>query len=93
MTVKEIMERTGMTETGKAIAYIRDALDNIALEAETHVEISRIDINKNQRYYEIPNDAVKITDIRCKHHNNNEGVYKSIPRSIYEPVTEDTDGI
>ena len=93
MTVQEIMERTGINQTGRAIAYIKDALDEMNLLSETHVKRERFDITANQRFYNIPNEAVKILDIRCKNHQNNSSEYQSIPRSIYEPETEDSDGL
>ena len=52
-----------------------------------------MDINNAQRFYNLPNDAIKILDIRCKDHNNEDSLYRSIPRSIYEPAIEDSDGI
>jgi len=93
MTVKEIMERAGTTETGRAIAYIKDALDEMNILAETHITKQRIDINKDQRFYDLPKDCLKVLDIRCKHHNNENDKYRSIPRSIYEPEVVDEDGI
>ena len=93
MKVKEIMERAGTNQTGRAIAYIKDALDEMNILSETHVTTTRIDINVNQRFYNIPNDCLKVLDIRCKHHNNTDSKYRSIPRSIYEPKIVDEDGI
>ena len=93
MTVKEIMERAGIDQTGRAVAYIKDALDEISIISETHITTQRMDINENQRFYSIPNDCLKILDIRCKHHNNDDSKYRSIPRSIYEPTIVDEDGI
>ena len=93
MTVNEIMERAGINQTGRALAYIKDALDEMNILAETHITTQRMDINKDQRFYNIPNDCVKILDIRCKHHNNEDSKYRSIPRSIYEPAIVDEDGI
>lgn len=93
MKVKEIMERAGLNQTGMAIAFIKDALDEIAISHETHVKTVRVDINENQRFYNIPNECMKIIDIRCKHHNNEDDKYRSIPRSIYEPQIVDEDGI
>ena len=93
MTIKELMERVGMTETGRAIAYIKDGLDEMNMIAETHVRVDRIDINKDQRFYDIPNDAIKLIAIRCKNHNNASNEYRSIPRSINKPITEDADGV
>ena len=93
MKVQEIMERAGTNKIGFAIAYIKDALDEMNILSETHVTTQRIDINKDQRFYEVPNDCLKILDIRCKHHNNTDNTYRSIPRSIYEPKIVDEDGI
>ena len=92
MKVKELMERVGMTETGRAIAYIKDGLDEMNMLAETHVTTERITINKNQRFYEFPNDMIKVIDIRCKNHSNGRDEYRSIPRTISKPPTEDADG-
>ena len=93
MTFQEIIERAGTNDIGFAIAYIKDALDEMNIIAETHITTQRIDINKDQRFYEIPNDCLKILDIRCKHQNNTDNKYRSIPRSIYEPTIVDEDGI
>tara|TARA_R110000824_G_scaffold213650_4_gene399912 strand:+ start:7765 stop:8046 length:282 start_codon:yes stop_codon:yes gene_type:complete len=93
MTVKEIMERSGITETGRAIAYIKDALDEMALMAPTHVKLARLDLVEGKRFYRLPNEAVRVLDIRCKDHDNDSGLFRSIPRTIHEPLTEDTDGI
>ena len=92
MKVKEIMERVGMPQTGRAVAYIKDALDEINISSETHVTTERIDITADQRFYDLPNDCLKVLDIRCKHHNNEDEKYRSIPRSMYEPTIVDEDG-
>ena len=86
------MERVGMTETGRALAYIKDGLDEISMIANTHINVQRIDITEDQRYYDMPSDAMKIVDIRCKNHANANNEYRSIPRSILKPPTEDADG-
>ena len=93
MKVKELMERVGMTQTGRAIAYIKDGLDEMNMMAETHITTQRIDISENQRFYDFPNDMVKVIDIRCKNHGNAADEYRSVPRTINPPATEDTDGI
>lgn len=93
MKVKELMERVGMTQTGRAIAYIKDGLDEMNMMAETHVTTERIDIVENQRFYDFPNDMIKVIDIRCKNHGNAADEYRSVPRAINPPATEDTDGI
>ena len=93
MKVNELMERVGMSETGRALAYIKDGLDEMNMTSETHVTTERIDITNNQRFYTLPNDALKILDIRCKNQNNSDDEYRSIPRSISPPPTEDADGV
>ena len=93
MKVNELMERVGMIETGRAIAYIKDGLDEMNMIAETHVRVDRIDINKNQRFYDMPNDSIKLIGIRCKNHDNANDEYRNIPRSIHKPATEDADGV
>lgn len=92
MTVKQIMERVGMTQTGRAIAYIKDGLNEINMLAETHITTARINITKDQRFYDIPSDVIKMLDIRCKDQLNNDDEYRSIPRAIGTPVSKDSDG-
>jgi len=91
--VKELMERVGISETGRAIAYIKDGLEEVNMIAETHVTMDRIDIRENQRFYSFPNDMIKVIDVRCKNHGNAADEYRSIPRTISPPPTEDADGI
>ena len=91
MTVFEIMERTGMKTTGRAISYIKDALREMNMDYETHIRNENITITKDQRNYTIPNEVVKILDIRCKNHLNSNDEYRSIPRLIYEPQIKDND--
>lgn len=93
MTVQEIMDKVGLSKTGFAISYIKDGLEEMAMLSETHVKTVRINIDKDKRFYQIPNEAVRLLDIRCKSHDNEDSLYKSIPRAIYEPATEDSDGI
>ena len=58
MTVLDLMERLGINQTGRAIAYIKDALDEMNLLSETHTKTTRLDIVEGQRFYNLPNDAV-----------------------------------
>ena len=92
MTVQELMEKAGINQTGRAIMYIKEALSEIAVISPTHTTTTRIDIVKDQRFYQVPNDALRMLDLRCKDHDNEEGLYESIPRTVYEPDYEDSDG-
>ena len=91
MTVLEIMERVGVSDTGRAVAYIKAALEEMNTISETHVNTERFDITKDQRFYEFPNDMIKVLDIRCKNHFNADDEYRSIPRMIGEPIRKDAD--
>ena len=92
MKVQEIMERVGVTDTGRALAYIKDGLEELNMLSETHVTTERINITKDQRFYDFPKDMVKVLDIRCKNHLNVDDEHRSIPRMIGEPVRKDADG-
>ena len=92
MKIIEIMERAGVQETGRAISYVKEALNEINQISETNITTTKLDIDQDKRFYDIPKEAVKITDIRCKNHLNNKSEYRSIPRMIYEPVIKDEDG-
>jgi len=91
--VKELMERAGIVETGRAIAYIKDGLEEMNMLAETHVTSERLHITENKRYYDFPDEMVKVIDIRVKNHQNGKDEYRSIPRTIFKPPTEDADGV
>jgi hypothetical protein len=91
MKIQELMERVGILETGRTIAYVKDALIEMNMIAETHITTQRSNITQNQRYYDFPNNMVKITDIRVKNHLNSKDEYRSIPRIMYEPKIEDAD--
>ena len=91
MTVKELMERVGTNQTGRAIAYIKDGLEEINMLTETHTNVQRLDINENQRFYNAPHDMIKMTDIRVKNHLNSKDEYRTIPRMIHKPIVKDAD--
>ena len=92
MTVLEIMERAGVAQSGRGIAFIKDALEEINKLTESSFRESRIDIEENKRFYHLPNEAIKILDIRCKNHLNDKDEYRTITRLIHEPPIKDADG-
>ena len=59
---------------------------------ETVFRNEKIDITENQRFYDIPNEALKVLDIRCKNHLNDKDEYRTITRLIHEPPIKDADG-
>jgi len=93
MKIKELMERVGSNQTGRVIAYVKDGLEEINVLSETHIRNVKIDITKDQRFYEFPNEMLKILEIRCKNHLNSKDEYRQIPRLVYDPVNKDADGV
>ena len=91
MKVKELMERVGSNQTGRAVAYIKDGLEEINMLTETHTNLERFDITEDQRFYTLPNEMVKMIDIRVKNHLNSKDEYRSIPRMIHKPAIKDAD--
>lgn len=91
MKVKELMERAGTNQTGRAVAYIKDGLEEIQMLTEVHTRVERFDITKDQRFYTFPNEMVKMIDIRMKNHLNSKDEYRSIPRMIHKPIVKDAD--
>ena len=54
MKVLEIMERTGIKNPSRCIAYIIDALNEIQAIAPDKIERITIDVEADTRYYSIP---------------------------------------
>ena len=92
MKIKEFMERAGIAETGRAIAYIKDGLKELNMMFSTHTDNERISIVKEQRFYDFPDDMVKVIDIRMLNHRNDKDEYRRNPRLIHQPTIKDGDG-
>ena len=95
LTVKQIISRVRQVFPNAPETYIisliNDAINELGQYSQKSMS-AKINIVANQRFYTIPKNIIKILDIRAKNHNNASSNYQSIPRSIYEPETEDTDG-
>ena len=91
MKVIELMERVGISQTGRAVAYIKDGLEEINELMENNTKLVKLDITENKRFYSIPAEALKVVDIRVKNHLNSKDEYRSIPRAIGSPVNKDND--
>ena len=91
MTVKELMERAATNATGRAVAYVKDGLEEINMLTETHTRLERFDITKDWRFYTLTNEMVKMIDIRVKNHLNSKDEYRTIPRMIHKPAVKDAD--
>tara|TARA_R100000808_G_scaffold23135_1_gene50963 strand:- start:1708 stop:1989 length:282 start_codon:yes stop_codon:yes gene_type:complete len=89
MNVKELMERVGSQQTGRIVAYAKDGLEEINMLTETHTRVETFDITADQRFYTLPNEMIKMLDIRVKNHLNSKDEYRSIPRMIGQPIIKD----
>ena len=88
----QLKRKTPTKDIDLAIRLIEDAFDHVTKKHYSKL-LSKFDITEDQRYYYLPHDFIRITDIRCKNHLNNRDEYRSIPRMIGEPAIEDTDGV
>ena len=79
------MERAGTAQTGRAVAYIKDGLDEIARAIEDNIQSSTVDIVSGTREYEFPSGMIKLLNVTVK---NSDGDYQSIPRLTHGPSIE-----
>jgi hypothetical protein len=92
MTLKEFMERLGRTDRAKVLSQMRDGIEEMNLVAEVNIKRERLNINKDQRYYNVPADCGRILSIRAKNQNNNDNKYVKVPRLIGDIFESDADG-
>ena len=93
MKVQQLMERVNNFETGRVIAYIKDGLEDLNMNFETHVTTEKIDITENQRFYDVPNEVIKILEVRALNHLNSKDEYRRIPRLVNKPWVPDGDDV
>ena len=91
MKVKQLMERVGINETGRSIAYIKEGMEDLNIKFETHTNVERTSIVEDKRFYDFPTDMIKVIDIRMKNHLNEKDEYRSIPRMLHQPTIKDAD--
>ena len=93
MKIQQLMERVGITQTGRALAYIKDGLEDLNMNFETHVTTEKIDITENQRFYDVPNEVIKILEVRALNHLNSKDEYRRIPRLVNKAWVPDGDDV
>ena len=93
MKVQQLMERVNNFETGRVLAYIKDGLEDLNMNFETHIMTEKIDITKDQRFYDIPNNVVKVLEVRALNHLNSKDEYRRIPRLVNKPWIPDGDDV
>lgn len=95
MKVQELIERIGATQmpTGRILAYIKDGIEELNMLTEVNTKSAKINLEEDKRFYSMPSDMVKMTDIRIKNHLNSKDEYRSIPRMIHKPIVKDEDNV
>ena len=90
MTVQEIMERTGLKETGLAKAWIKDAVQLIRSQYPENVKIDKQNIIDGEREYILPADMISLLSISVK--DTTDKKYKRIRRISNDVILkEDTE--
>jgi len=90
MRLKEIMDRTGMKETGLAVAFVKDAIALIQSQVDDNVATWKTNITDGTREYPFPANMIKLRSLSVK--DTNDKKYKKIRRLAHSPiVSEDTD--
>ena len=90
MRLKEIMDRTGMKESGLAVAFVKDAIALIQSQVDDNVATWKTNITDGTRDYPFPANLIKLRSVSVK--DTNDKKYKRIRRLAHSPiVTEDTD--
>jgi len=90
VTIQEIMERTGLKETGLAKAWIKDAVQLIRSQYPENVKIDKQNIIDGEREYILPADMISLLSISVKDTTDNK--YKRIRRVSNDVILkEDTD--
>ena len=90
MRLKEIMDRTGMKETGLEVALVKDDISLIQSQVDDNVATWKTNITDGTREYPFPANLIKLRSVSVK--DTNDKKYKRIRRLAHSPiVTEDTD--
>ena len=90
MRLQEIMDRTGIKETGFAVALVKDALALIQSQVDDNIATWKTNIADGTREYPFPANMIKLKSISVK--DTNDSKYKRIKRLVHSPVvSEDTD--
>ena len=90
MTVSELMERTGMKESGLALALIKDAFHLIQSNSTEDTKTVKYNIIDGERDYLLPQDMIAVKTISV--YDTSDQKYKKIRRLNVQPLTsEDTD--
>ena len=90
MTILEIMERTGLKETGLAKVWAKDAVHLIRSQQPELIKVDKQNIIDGEREYILPADMISLVSISVK--DTTDSKYKKIRRIASDiTIKEDTD--
>jgi len=90
MTVLEIMERAGISQTTLSLAWIKDAVHHLKSNTKESLKVNKQNIISGEKEYEFPSDMIAIDSISILD-TNDDNKYKIIRRiSGSITVSEDT---
>ena len=94
MTILEMMERVGTTETSLSIAWIKDAIHLIQSNSKERLKVSKYDVinavDSDDNRYLLPADMIALDSVSIK--DTSDSKYKKIRRLTSQPgyMVEDT---
>ena len=94
MTILEMMERAGTTETSLSIAWIKDAIHLIQSNSKERLNVSKYDVinavDSDDNRYLLPADMIALDSVSIK--DTSDSKYKKIRRLTSQPgyMVEDT---
>ena len=94
MTILEMMERAGTTETSLSIAWIKDAIHLIQSNSKERLKVSKYDVinavDSDDNRYLLPADMIALDSVSIK--DTSDSKYKKIKRLTSQPgyMVEDT---
>jgi len=94
MTILEIMERSGMSDTHLAIGWIKDAVDLIQSNTKENLKVKKMNLVKSvdgdDNQYDLPADMIALDSVSLLD-TEDDNKYKRIRRLATDLiVTEDT---
>ena len=94
MTVLEMMERAGTSETTLSIAWVKDAIHLIQSNSKERLKVSKQDVidaaDSDDNRYLLPADMIALESVSIK--DTSDSKYKKIRRLTSQPgyMVEDT---
>ena len=52
-----------------------------------------MDLIKDKRFYRLPQDMLRLEDVKIINHRNGNDKYRSVPRMVYPPLEQDGDNV